>query len=135
MDFLSLVAAVVVGLFGVTVAHAAASSGGVDLVALRQIYIDNSFKMIDANHNGVIDRNEWNAFLAQYLDKQRKAFDASFEAADTNRDGKLSRAEVQAVNPPLAKYFDQIDVDHRGYLTKEDIRAAVVKELDIPLGQ
>ncbi len=129
MDFLSVVAAVVVGVLGVTVAHAAASGNDTDQVAVRQTYIANSFTLIDRNHNGVIDRNEWNTFLTQYLEKQRIAFDVSFDAADTNHDGKLSRAEVQAANPLLAKYFDQIDTQHHDYLTKEDIHTAMREKM------
>ncbi|KVL46573.1 hypothetical protein WT01_36520 [Burkholderia cepacia] len=130
LKFVFLVITVIVGMFCVFVAHAAASSGKDEQTATGQAYIDKSFKTIDSNHDGVISRDEWNAFLNQYLEKQQAAFDAAFDAADTNHDGKLSRAELQAANPPLAKYFDQIDIHHRGYLTKDDIRGAMLKKMD-----
>ncbi|RKP45564.1 EF-hand domain-containing protein [Trinickia fusca] len=44
-----------------------------------------------------------------------------FAAADTNHDGKLTLAEAQAGMPHVAKYFDQIDATHKGYVTVADI--------------
>ncbi|WP_125910438.1 EF-hand domain-containing protein [Burkholderia singularis] len=130
MKFAFLVITVIVGILCVSVVHAAASSGKDEQTAMGQAYIDNSFKTIDSNHDGVISRDEWSAFLAQYLKKQQEAFDVAFDAADTNRDGELSRAELQAANPLLARYFDQIDTHHRGYLTKNDIRDAMLKKME-----
>ncbi len=46
-----------------------------------------------------------------------------FIAADTNGDGKLSRGEAQAL-PHIAKHFDAIDLNHDGYITRDEMRAA-----------
>lgn len=43
------------------------------------------------------------------------------ELLDTNNDGRLSRAEVQA-RGGLTKSFDEIDVDHDGYLARDELR-------------
>jgi Ca2+-binding EF-hand superfamily protein len=43
-------------------------------------------------------------------------------AADTNGDGMISREEAQAL-PRLAKHFDEIDADHNGQITPEEMRA------------
>ncbi|WP_321891695.1 hypothetical protein [Burkholderia cenocepacia] len=59
----------------------------------------------------------------------------SFDAANTNRAGKLSYSELQFANPLLAKYFDPIDTRHCGYLTKEDIRAAMLEKMQNPADQ
>ncbi|WP_196488593.1 hypothetical protein [Burkholderia cepacia] len=89
--------------------------------------------MTDTTSNGTIDRNGWNTFITQYLDQQRKAIDSSVDAVETNHDGKRSRVEVQVVSPLLAKYFGQIGIP-LGYLTKEDIRAVMVREMGKHLG-
>ncbi len=48
---------------------------------------------------------------------------ARFAAANTTHDGKLTLAQAQAGMPMVARYFDQIDVQHHGYVTLDDIRA------------
>jgi Ca2+-binding EF-hand superfamily protein len=45
-----------------------------------------------------------------------------FKAADTNGDGKISREEAKA-HPRLAKHFDEIDADHDGQITADEMRA------------
>jgi Ca2+-binding EF-hand superfamily protein len=45
-----------------------------------------------------------------------------FKAADTNGDGKISREEAKAL-PRLAKHFDEIDADHDGQITPDEMRA------------
>ena len=44
------------------------------------------------------------------------------KAADTDGDGKISRAEAAAL-PRLAKHFDEIDTNKDGFLTKEELKA------------
>ncbi|MBS0445188.1 MAG: EF-hand domain-containing protein [Proteobacteria bacterium] len=44
-----------------------------------------------------------------------------FSEADVNGDGMLSREEAAAKMPGVAAHFDQLDVDHKGYLTKRDV--------------
>jgi Ca2+-binding EF-hand superfamily protein len=44
-----------------------------------------------------------------------------FAAADNNGDGKLTRDECQAGMPRIYRGFDRIDVDHKGYITLEQI--------------
>jgi len=46
-----------------------------------------------------------------------------FVDADTDHDGRLSRAEAQAM-PFVAKHFDAIDTDRDGYITRAELRAA-----------
>ncbi|KVL46560.1 hypothetical protein WT01_36425 [Burkholderia cepacia] len=41
----------------------------------------------------------------------------------------------QAANPLLGKYFDQIDAHRRGYLTREGIRAAMLKKMESAVDQ
>ena len=50
------------------------------------------------------------------------------KAADTDGDGKISRAEAAAL-PRLAKHFDEIDTNKDGFLTKEELKAHREKRL------
>ena len=67
------------------------------------------------------------AVLAEGSSRAGK-FDAQLEkrftAADKNGDGQLSRDEAKAGMPMVYKRFDSIDVEHKGYLTLDQIRAA-----------
>jgi Ca2+-binding EF-hand superfamily protein len=57
-------------------------------------------------------------------DERRQAMEERFKKADTNGDGALSRAEVQASgNQRLLERFDAIDTNKDGKITPEEIRA------------
>ena len=46
-----------------------------------------------------------------------------FAAANVTRDGRLTREQAgQARWMPIARHFDEIDTDHKGYVTMQDIR-------------
>ncbi len=94
----------------------------------EKAYIAQSFDKIDANHDGTIDKAEWQAFMTRYIAKQKSDFDASFAAADANHDGKLSRNEAKAANPLLYKYFDDIDTNGDGFITADELRAAMLQK-------
>jgi len=47
-----------------------------------------------------------------------------FSAADTNKDGKLSREEAQKGMPVVARNFDRIDANKDGVVTLDEIEAA-----------
>ena len=47
-----------------------------------------------------------------------------FRQADTDGDGRISRAEAEVRLPRLARHFDRIDADKDGHLTFEEIAAA-----------
>lgn len=46
--------------------------------------------------------------------------DVMFKKADANADGKVTRDELQALDPTLAEIFDQADKDRDGRLTKQE---------------
>jgi hypothetical protein len=47
---------------------------------------------------------------------------ARLKAADTDGDGRISRAEAVAL-PRIAKHFDEIDTNKDSFLTKEEMKA------------
>jgi len=57
-------------------------------------------------------------------DAERRAqhIEERFNAADKNHDGKLTRAEAESM-PRIAKNFDKIDKDKKGYVTVDQVRA------------
>jgi hypothetical protein len=57
-------------------------------------------------------------------EKMRERFEARFNKADTNGDGKLSKSEAAAM-PRVAKNFDAIDANHDGFVTKAEIGQAM----------
>ena len=52
-----------------------------------------------------------------------KEITARFKAADKNADGQLSLEEAKAGMPRVAKGFDKIDLEKKGYVTLEQIIA------------
>jgi len=52
----------------------------------------------------------------------RGAFAERLKAADTNGDGMISRDEAKVL-PMIAKHFDQIDANHDGQVTMDELRA------------
>ncbi len=55
--------------------------------------------------------------------KQDKEIEEKFQAADKDHDGKLTLAEAKAGMPRIAKGFDKIDKDKKGFVTVEQIKA------------
>ncbi len=50
-----------------------------------------------------------------------------FRAADVNHDGKLTLEEAKNGMPRVAKAFDKIDVEKKGYITLEQLQAFVAQ--------
>jgi len=66
----------------------------------------------------------------------RQTWEQHFAAADLAHDGHLTQAEATAGYPDIAKHFDDIDVDRKGYVTVNDIRAwRVVRKAGQRLGK
>ncbi len=55
---------------------------------------------------------------------QRLHGKAKFDAANVTHDGRLTPDQAQAANwRPVVKHFQEIDADHKGYVTFQDIKA------------
>jgi Ca2+-binding EF-hand superfamily protein len=55
-----------------------------------------------------------------------KRVDTAFAKLDTDKDGRISRAEA-ASRPRMAKHFDRIDADGDGYLSRPELSAAIAR--------
>lgn len=53
----------------------------------------------------------------------RLTWQQRFAAANLAHDGHLTQDEAKAGFPLLARHFDDVDADHKGYVTVDDIRA------------
>lgn len=82
------------------------------------------FMRADANNDGVVTRQEWDAFRA-----------AEFARLDANRDGELSRDEMRAGRhwggrggggPDGGRRFDfaRIDANHDGVISQQELQNA-----------
>jgi Ca2+-binding EF-hand superfamily protein len=70
----------------------------------------------DANRDGKLDRDE-------RLVMKRERMDTLFQQHDSNRDGVLSAAETEATCSRLSRHFDAIDADRNGQLSRTELQA------------
>ena len=90
------------------------------LLAIPLIAMSVSAFAQDAPPPSYQDRGGYDAGPARGAEQPRHV---RFVDADTNRDGRLSRSEAQAM-PFVARRFDVIDTDRDGYVTRAELRAA-----------
>lgn len=84
---------------------------------------DKRFKELDANHDGKIAREEMDAAHQKMTGQMREQFKKRFEEADANHDGALTKEEAQKM-PFVAQHFDDMDANHDGKVTPDEIEAA-----------
>lgn len=104
------------------------------------------FEEMDANHDGMISKKEFDAFHSKHFKEMDSNHDGKitpeemqaahsnkmhghgdaligkrFEAADTNHDGALTREEAKDM-PMLSQHFDEIDTNKDGKVTPEELK-------------
>lgn len=86
--------------------------------------ISAHFDEIDTNRDGQITMEELRAFHKAQM-QQRHA--EHWKKIDTDGDGRISRIEAQQNAPRLFERFDQIDANGDGYITPDELRAAMMQ--------
>jgi Ca2+-binding EF-hand superfamily protein len=86
------------------------------------------FKEMDANHDGKITREEMDAahqkMAGQMRESMREQFKKRFDDADANHDGALSKEEAKKM-PYVSEHFDELDANHDGKVTYDEIQDAM----------
>ena len=84
------------------------------------------FAAVDANKDGFLVRSELRAYheamRPQREAERAKRFDERFAAADLNRDGKLSRVEVDEKMPRMKDRFAWIDENRDGFISRGELQ-------------
>jgi hypothetical protein len=62
---------------------------------------------------------------AQVGGRMDSIIEKRFNAANTTHDGKLTKEQAEAGMPRVAKNFDTIDSDHKGYVTLQQVKDAM----------
>jgi Ca2+-binding EF-hand superfamily protein len=79
------------------------------------------FKEMDANHDGKITREEMDAAHKKMMEKCDVRPDARFDEVDINHDGLLSKDEAEIGMPMVFKHFDEIDSNKDGKISKDEL--------------
>lgn len=82
------------------------------------------FDRLDANHDGIVTKDELTAAISERMGGTPPApmIDMMFKRLDTDGDGKATAAEADAA--AMAR-FDQWDTNHDGTLTPEERQAGM----------
>jgi Ca2+-binding EF-hand superfamily protein len=82
------------------------------------------FRTFDRNRDGHIDRSDFGMLLRLRPGAGEK-LGTMISLGDKNADGRLSRAEYDAI-PPIA--FSMADTDHDGLVSRAELKAAQAKQ-------
>ncbi len=83
--------------------------------AAKHPHMAQNFDKIDANKDGMLSKAELQAYAKAHEGE-------GFKMLDADGNGSISRAEA-AKHPRLTKHFDQIDTNKDGSLSKEELQA------------
>jgi Ca2+-binding EF-hand superfamily protein len=79
-----------------------------------------AFNKMDTNGDGQVSRTEFNAFMASRLANQRIAIEEAFKSLDSNGDKSISKSEA-AANPTLEQHFADVDANHDGKISLDEL--------------
>lgn len=97
------------------------------------------FEQADANHDGKLTLQEWLAYKPHHHGFWHRLWSGLFghhhrgdhrsprgdwfKHVDSNGDGQISLSEAQANAPRIAAHFNEIDTDHNGQISQDELRA------------
>ena len=96
-------------------------------------YASAQFDRLDANHDGVVDHDEFVASLKNSIERSNSSDrkvrlerdlerrETLFHTLDQKGDGKITRDEYLAAT---AQHFNELDADKSGKITPQELRAA-----------
>lgn len=86
------------------------------------------FDQMDANKDGKLSANERPKMGGKHSRRSMRGGHGRMMAADTDKDGRISRAEMQAAQGSMGERFEQMDVNKDGYLDRADMQARVAEQ-------
>lgn len=144
ISYLAVVSSLVMS---VNLAHAEGEACDENMPGQHHGQMDGTmFNKLDANHDGVVSKAEFNHFNARHfkaLDTNKDGkltpqelqgggksagtghgdgtthLDQRFNAADANHDGGLDREEAREM-PMLSQYFDEVDANKDAKVTRQE---------------
>lgn len=81
------------------------------------------FDQLDTNKDGKLSADERSQMGRKHRHGAMGGGHGQMMALDTDKDGRISRAEAQAGKGMLAERFDQMDVNKDGYIDQADMQA------------
>jgi len=78
------------------------------------------FDRMDRNNDGVVSRADFSRIL-RFRPEAGQRLDQMLAQADSNHDGRITRAEMNAAPMPI---FDRIDANHDGRVTRAELADA-----------
>ena len=88
------------------------------------------FKEMDTNKDGKITREEMDAMHKKMADKCDVSYETRFNEVDINHDGGLSKDEMEIGMPMLFKHFDEVDTNKDGKISKGELNDYMQKMHD-----
>lgn len=86
------------------------------------------FNQLDANKDGKLSADELPQMGGKHSRSAMQGGHGRMMALDTDKDGRISRAEAQAGPTKFAERFDKRDVNKDGYLDRADMQARMTQE-------
>ena len=85
------------------------------------------FDQLDKNKDGKLSADERPQMRGMHRRGAKQGGHARMKALDTDKDGRISRAEAQAGQAKMAERFDKMDVNKDGYVDRADMQARMAQ--------
>ena len=86
-----------------------------------------NFDQLDKNKDGKLDAGERPQMAGKRHQGGKQGGHGRMIAADTDKDGRISRAEAQAAHAKAGDRFEQMDFNKDGYIDRADMQARVAQ--------